>query len=141
MPASLPNDKPMDWILDIEFEVAKAFCQYSTEWKFNDFMINLIDIDYQVKWFDRSMIFRCPFVKWLDSNPTLLDSFCHICIFVNNWTNVKLNKGVLDFMGYLKIFLPFAVGLAVMCIILPLFPTTLLIETGICVLKIGILKA
>ena len=46
MPASLPNDKPMDWILDIEFEVAKAFCQYSTEWKFNDFMINLIDIDY-----------------------------------------------------------------------------------------------
>lgn len=44
MPASLPNDKPMDWILDIE--VAKALCQYSTEWKFNDFMINLIDIDY-----------------------------------------------------------------------------------------------
>ena len=42
MPTSLPNDKPKDWILDIEFEVAKALYQYSTEWKVNDFMINRI---------------------------------------------------------------------------------------------------
>jgi hypothetical protein len=84
MPTSLPNDKPKDWILDIEFEVAKALYQYSTEWKVNDFMITLIDRDYLVKRLDRSMISRCPFAKWLDYNPTALDSFCHICIFVNN---------------------------------------------------------
>lgn len=36
----------MDWILDIEFEVAKALYRYNTEWKVNDFMITLIDIDY-----------------------------------------------------------------------------------------------
>jgi hypothetical protein len=68
-----------------------------------------------------------------------LDSFCHICIFVNNWTNVKLNKGVLDFMGYLKIFTTICRGFSC-CVHYFTFIPHNTTDRNWYLLKIGILK-
>lgn len=55
------------------------------------FMINLVNIDYQVKWFDRNLVFRSLFCQMAEFSLHAVRSFCHICIFVSNQTKVKLN--------------------------------------------------